>query len=233
MTLNHGNPVAMVTFWEDFLRDNVTDLFETAANSGSQDMISKHGGWWSHTVSTGDTDDVMLGAELAWEADEGFPLTFETRLLTSDTSKSAIGIYMTDANTYSNAVLPIENEDGTQALTGATDSTGFLLEGEQDETWSAVGAQNSTLNTAVALTLGADSADSVIQVLRMELNPNSIGTALYHIGVGTETGGGRLVSTQTTWFRSSIVLVPMIGVNGRATALTVDYDYLYVTAGRS
>jgi len=232
MTLNYGNPVAMVTLWEDFTRDNVTDLVDTAANSGTQDMISKHGGWWRHTVSTGETDDVLLSAELAWEADEGFPVVFETRLVTSDSSTSALGVYMTDANTEANAVLPYENEDGTVASL-ATDLSGFLLEGQQDETWNAVGVQNDTDNTAVALTLGDDAADAVVQVLRMELNPNSSGTALYYIGVGTETGGGKLVSTQTSWFRSSIVLVPMVGVNGRATAVTVDYDYLYVTAGRS
>lgn len=232
MTLNYGNPNAFVTLWEDFTRDNVTDLVETAANSGTQDMISKHGGWWRHTVSTGETDDVLLSAELAWEADEGISLVFETRLVTSDTSASAVGVYMTDANTESAAVLPYENEDGVVASL-ATDLAGFLLEGQQDETWNAVGVQNDTDNTAVALTLGADSADAVVQVLRMELTPNSSGTALYYIGTAGEVGGGTLVSTQTSWFRSGIVLVPMVGVNGRATALTVDYDYLFVQAPRS
>jgi len=232
MTLNYGNPMAMVTLWEDFTRDNVTDLVETAANSGSQDMISKHGGWWRQTVSTGETDDVLLSAELAWEADEGFPVVFETRLVSSDVSTSAIGVYMTDANTETNAVLPYENEDGTVASL-ATDLAGFLLEGEQDETWNAVGVQNDTDNTAVALTLGADGVDATVQVLRMELSPDNSGRALYYIGESVEAGGGKLVSTQTSWFRSSIVLVPMVGVNSRTTALTVDYDYLYVTAGRS
>ena len=237
MTQNYGNPVAWVTLWDDFLLDNVSESgavsnwLETAANSGTEDIVNKHSGWWRQTVSTGQTDDVLIAGELSWEVDEGLSVKFETRVVTSDADKSAIGVYMTDANTESNAVLPYENEDGVVAIL-ADDLTGFLLEGEDDETWNAVGVQNTTGNTAVALTLGADGADAVVQVLRMELNPDNSGRALYYIGKSLEVGGGKLVSTQTSWFRSSILLTPMVGVNGRGTALTVDYDYIFVQAPR-
>ena len=238
MTLNYGNPGAFVTLWEDFLLDNVSESgalsnwLETSANSGTEDILNKHGGWWRQTISTGETDDTLLAAELAWEADEGFPIEMEVRLVTSDSSKSAIFVGLTDANTEAAGILPYDNENAS-VTSPATDVLGFLLEGEQDETWNAVGVQNGTDNTAVALTLGADSADAVVQVLRMEINPNINGTALYYIGESVEAGGGRLVSTQTGFFRSSIILVPMVGANGRATAYTVDYDYIFVQAPRS
>ena len=233
MTQQYGAPNTFVTFWEDFLRDNVSTNFlqETNANSGSQDIsTSKHGGWWTQTVSTGETDDVIAATEISWEIDEGFPLVMETRLQSSDVSASGIFVGMTDARTEGSAVLPYEEEDGTAAVLAA-DLIGFLL--EENTVWDAVGIQNTAANTTVALSAATPSADSVIQVLRLEMSPNSSGTAKYHIGASGALGGGELVTTQTSWFRSGIQYCMMIGVNGRGTALTVDYDYLFVQAPRS
>ena len=139
-------------------------------------------------------------------------------------SVSSIFVGMSDANTESGAVV-IEDEDGT-LNTAPTDAIGFLLEGEQDETWQAVGVQNGTDNTQTALTGGADAADATVQTLRMELSPENSGTVRYYID-------GELVSTLTSQFRSSIVMAPVAASDARNSAYTVDYDYIYVTAPRS
>ena len=232
MTQQYGTPNTFVTMWEDFLRDvPSTFLQETAANSGSQDLsTTSHGGWWTQTVSTGETDDVLAATEISWEVDEGFPLILETRIRSSDVSASGIFFGLTDARTEGIAVLPYEEEDGTGAVLAA-DLVGFLL--EESVNWDAVGIQNTAANTSVSLSAAADSVDTGIQILRLELNPNSSGTAQYFVGSANEMGGGVLASTQTAWFRSGIEYCLMLGVNGRGAALTVDYDYIFVQAPRS
>ena len=66
----------------------------------------------------------------------------------------------------------------------------------------------------------------------MILTAANSGTARFYIGTSNQYGGGSLVSTQTSFFRSSIVLAPALGADDRATATTVDWDYVYVTAPR-
>ena len=220
----HDCPREKVELWEDFTRDNVTPLRETVLDSATQDIsTSKHGGWWTQTLAGDDADCCILAGELAWEVDEGHPVIFETRLFVTDADKASVFVGLTDANTES--AMIIEDEGGT-LLTTPDDAFGFMLEGEQDTTWQVMGVQNTVDNTQAVVVGADDAADSTIQTLRFEANPNDSGTVYHFIN-------GLLVSTKTSWFRSSIVYCPALASDDRATAYTADYDYLYVCAPRS
>jgi len=215
-------PMGNVYIWDDFTKDNVTPSVETVASSATQDVISRHGGWWQQVMAGDDADAACLAGELAWEVDEGFPLIFETRSRVTVAASASVFVGMSDANTDS---VVIEDEGGT-LNTVATDAYGFLLEGEQDVTWQAMGVQNDTDNTQLALTSATDAANNTTQTLRMEANPNTSGTVLYFID-------GALVSTRTSWFRSSIVNTWVLSCDDRNTAYNSEYDYVYVSAPRS
>lgn len=216
------SPRGFCELFEDFLKDNVTDLTETVSGAALA-PISKHGGWYRSTGSTGEGDHSVLAGELAWEVDEGHPLVFETRLLCNLVANSALFHGFTDA--IEDTGPPIKYEDAANGATAA-DAFGFMLEGEQDATWQAVAIDTDVHKTKEALTGATDAANSTIQVLRLEANPNDSGTVLYHID-------GKLVATKTTWFDSSIVYCPVLTTDGRATAVNVDYDYIYAAAPRS
>lgn len=238
----YGFPGAFVTLWEDFLLDNVSETgalsnwLETAAGGASQDIANVHGGVWRQTIGGDDGDDCLLAGEVVWEVDEGQPLVYETRIKMS--AITGIGIYtgMSDANTEASGVNPIEDEGGTLA-TAATDAFGFMLDessaGTQDTTWQAVGVQNDTDNAQVSLTKGAAVAADTYQVLRLEASTADSGTVRYYIGTADEMGGGTLVSTQTSWFRSGILYCPIFGADDRAVATNVDTDYVFVQAPRT
>lgn len=203
-----------------FTRD-ISDYVETVASGATIDIQNRHGGWLVFTLAGDDLDAAMLGAEAVWEVDEGFPLIFEARIEISDVSVSSVFVGMSDANTETGGIV-IEDEDGT-LNTVPTDAFGFLLEGEQDGTFQAVGVQNDTDNSQVALTSAADPADATAVVLRMEADPNDSGTVRYFVD-------GKLVATQTSWFRSSILYTPVIACDDRGTAYTLHVDYWMVSA---
>lgn len=219
-------PRGMLELWEDFLRDNTgLDLIETAVDSGVQDILDKHGGWWRQTLPAGDADALSIAGERAWEVDEGHPLIFETRLVVSVVTDFCVCVgFGDDVDSDSLAIL-IQDEAGS-ITSNAADGFAFMVEGDQDATWQAVGVDTDVDNTQVALTNGADVAAATVQTLRLEANPNDSGTVKYFID-------GELVSTQTSWFDSSIIYCPILSSDDRGTAATVDYDYLYVSAPRS
>ncbi|KKK78301.1 hypothetical protein LCGC14_2844960, partial [marine sediment metagenome] len=196
----------------------------TVQSSATQDILNRHGGWWRMVIAGDEADAVMLAGERVFEIDEGSPVIFEVRLRTSDSNVSAIWVGLTDDPVESLAI-PYTVEDGTGELVTATDQVGFLLEGETDETWQAVGAQNGTGNTAEALTTGPDSADDTTITLRMELWPDDGGTVEYSIN-------GKLVATKTNWFRSGILFCPAVACDDRGTAFNLDIDYIFCTAPR-
>lgn len=222
------SPRGLVELWEDFTRDNVTNLVETVHTSATQDIsTAKHGGWWTQTITSNEADDAILAGELAWEVDEGSELTLETRLFVTDADKASIFAGMSDANTET--AMIIEDEDGT-LLTTPDDAFGFMLEGEQVtdpvQGWQVVGVQNTVDNTQ-AVVVGADTvADSTVHTLRLEANPNSSGTVVHFVD-------GKLVNTSTSWFRSNIVYCPIVACDSRGTAYTTSYDYIYCCAPRS
>lgn len=218
-------PRGLVEFFEDFLVDNASGasgLTETVSGA-AWDITDKHGGWFRSTGSTGEGDYSVLAGELTWEVDEGHPLVMEVRLKISDVSVASVFVGFTDA--VADTGPPIKDEDGALGATAA-DAFGFLLEGEQDETWQAVAIDTSVHETQDPLTDEADAADGVIQTLRLEANPNDSGTVKYFID-------GKLVETKTGWFDSSILYCPVVSTDGRAAATNVDIDYIYVSAPRS
>ena len=214
-------------FWEDFVRDNVSDLNETVVSGASQDLTNKHGGWWRQVMGGNDSDAALLAGERMFEADEGFPLVFEVGVRSSVGLTTACFLGLTDDPVESIAVI-IENEDGVLNSVAA-DAVGFLLDAEASSTgltWQAAGVQNDVDNSLVALTEAADFAANVTQYLRMELNPNDSGTVLFHID-------GDLVATQTSYFRSSVLFCPAFNSDDRGTAFNLDVDFLYCSAPRS
>lgn len=236
--MSEGYPGTWLTLWEDFTKDNVTNLRETVGSSATQDVITTHGGWWRQENDGGDADDCFLAAEVSWEVDEGFPLTFETRHQMSSISSGAAGIFagMSDANTESSGILPYDTEGGSTTTTAA-DCFGFLADesgaGTFDATWSAVGTKNTSGNTEDELDTAPDIVASTPQVLRMIATPDGSGTVRYYIGTSNQYGGGQLVATKTSWFRSGIVFCPVLGSMDRAVNQDTDWDYIYVTAPRS
>lgn len=232
----YGYPSAFVTLWEDFTRDNVTNLVETVGSSAVQNIADVHGGWWRQVLDGGDADDLLIAAEVVWEVDEGGALVFETRHQSDVVTSQGLFAGMSDANTESNGINPISGEDGTDVTT-ATDAFGFLNDesagGTQDTTWEAVGVQNNTDNTSVSLSLASDMVAATPQVLRMEANVNDSGTVRYYIGTAEQMSGGRTVSTRTAWFRSGIQYCPVLGADDRGTATNVDWDYMFVSAPRT
>ena len=221
-------PEGYVTLWEDFLTDNVTNFVETVAGSGAQDIHGAHGGWWGQVVGANDSDSAAIAGEVVWEVDEGQELTFETRVQIDDVSVASTFVGMSDAN---NDSVVIEDEDGT-LNTVATDAFGVLLEGEQDETFQAMGVQNDSDNTQDALTGAVDAADAVTRVIRMVATTADSGTVRYYIGTANEYGGGTHVATKTSWYRSGILYTPILSLDARGTACNADYDYIYVSAPR-
>ena len=217
-----GTGFGDVTFWEDFVRDP-QDLNETVADSATQDITNKHGGWWRMVLAGDDADAVMLANERCFEVDEGFEVVFEAGVRSSTGNTTACFLGLTDDPNETNAVILGDEASLTAA---ANDAVGFLGEFEDDLTWQAAGVQNTTLNSSVALTAGADFAADVTQYLRMELTPNDSGTVLYMID-------GELVSTQTSYFRSSIVFCAAISTDDRGTPFNFDIDFIYASAPRS
>ena len=216
-------PRGMMEVFEDFNRGDHQVFNEVVADAGAQDYISKHGGWWRMTTSA-DTDACAIIGERAWEVDEGHPLIMETRLVVDDASSAVIAVGFGDDPGETVAIL-FEDEDGTLESTPA-DGFAFMVEGAQDTTWQAVGVDTDVDKTQVALTLGADLADAIVQTLRLEANPNDSGTVKYFID-------GQLVSTQTGWFDSGIVFCPSVSCDWRVGAINLDIDYVYVAAPRS
>jgi len=218
-------PRGFVEVFEDFVVDNgsgSSGITETVSGA-SCDMISKHGGWFRITGSTGEGDYAILTSELVFEVDEGHPLILEVRLLSNLVANTSVFVGFTDA--VGDTAMPIEYEDAAIDA-NADDCFGFLLEGEQDVTWLAVAADGDVCETPVALTNGTDAANDVVQTLRLEANPNDSGTVKYFID-------GKLVSTQTGWFDSSKVYAACVAQDGRATAVLTDIDYIYACAPRS
>lgn len=222
---NTDTPRGVTILDEDFHSDSPTASrwIETVASSATQDILNRHGGWWRQVMAGDDGDATLIAWEQTWEIDEGAPIVMEVRLRTSDSDKSSIFVGFTDNNAESGGVV-IEDEDGT-LNTVATDAYGFLLEGQQDETWQAVGVDTDVDNTQAAMTNTTDAADDTTQTVRMEAHTVSSGTVLYYVD-------GILGSTRTSWVDTSLVLCPAVSCDDRGTAYNLDTDYVYVRAVR-
>ena len=172
-----------------------------------------------------DADTGQFHGPLAFEADESNTMSMKTRFRVTDVSVSSIYVGWTDQNSASE--VPIEDEDGTLA-TNATDAMGVLLEGQQDGTWQTVGVQNATDNSQAASTNIADLTDSEWTTVLVAANAADSGT------MRVDVDGAQLVTANTTstvssgsnvttsFFRSSIVLCPVLSADDRNTAYHLD-----------
>ena len=217
-------PIGKLVLFEDFLKD-VSVYVETNVSGATQDIVNRHGGWWQQVMAGDGADATGLAAEVAWEVDESDGLIFEVRLQITDVSVSSVFVGMASANNLS---VVIEDEAGS-LNTVAVDAFGFLLEGPQDETWSATGVQNNVDNDTnpVAFTSGDDAADTTTQTLRMEAFVRDSGTVRFFLD------GAQVLADQTAFLRTGVVFTPVLSCDDRSTAYNTEYDYFYVSAGRS
>ena len=226
MSLEQGQ----VLFHEDFNADfgtndtNAGKCHYVVASSATVTQLAINGGAARHTMAGDDGDATAVFAPTPLEADESGVMSMHTRIRSSDVSVSSIFVGWSDALTDT---VVIEDEDGTLA-TVATDATGILLVGEQDETWQTVGVQGDTDNAQAAIgsatndTTCKDAADSVWVSIDVQLDPANSGTMRVYLD-------GQLVATRTSFFDSSVVLYPVVSVDDRNAAYTVDMAEISVS----
>ena len=198
------------------------DVRVTTNTGGSAAHNATSGGCLRLSLTNAATAAVMIGGAVIFQPDEGSPICLEARLRTSDASKSSIFCGLSDANTETNAVI-IEDEDGT-LNTVPTDAVGFLLEGEQDETWQAVGVKNNADHPQIALTEAADAEDDEFVTLRLEVNKD--GDCYFYIN-------GKRVYNQDAMLDATEKYAFVLGADGRETAYDVDLDMYDVRAPRA
>jgi hypothetical protein len=180
-------------------------------------QLAINGGAARITMAGDDADAVALYATVPLEADESGVMSMHTRIRISDVSVASLFVGWTDVQTDT---VVIEDEDGT-LNTVATDACGVLFEGEQDLTPQTMGVQGDTDNaqavigSAAADATPADFSDTDWVSIDVQLDPANSGTMRVYID-------GALSATRTSFFDSSVVLYPVISVDDRGGAYTVD-----------
>lgn len=214
--------------------DGVAGMLTTAqSNGGTAASLSLNGGAMRMTVAASEDDTVMAYGPLAFEVDESRVASFQCRIRCSDVSVASLILGWTDAF---DVTMPFEDEDGTiNSL--ASDFCGILLEGEQDATWQTVGVQNDVDNAQAASTNITDLADNIWTTIKVDLYAANGGTMVVWVD-------GAVLTTATTnnnlevgsagepnFFRSGVVLCPVIGLDARNTTFNVDVTEVVITGG--
>lgn len=205
----------------------------TVASGATFARLAINGGAGVITMGGDDADVVSVFGPRAYEPDECGLGWFQTRLRTSDVSKSSIAVLMTDSDADT---VTIEDEDGA-LNTVPTDAFGILLEGEEDETWQTVGVGNDVDDTQRATTNIDDLTDNEWTTVRIEYdrNGNAAQTVVrYRVfidGVLLKTAGTDTSGWTVSAARSSIVYCPVVSVDDRGTAYTVDVAEMAANGG--
>ena len=191
-----------------------SSLVDSALPGGIVDLVA----------GTNEGGAVQLVGPRAFEVDVGVPLEFEIDVNPSVDGSDLAAIFMgwTDANVA--VEIPIEDEDGTLE-TAATDAVGLMLEREQDATWQSTSVINGVDGAQTPLTAASDLVVGTWQRLRVVIGVSA--TADFYIGdydgnnnfLGW-SGGGSL-ETRSAAITSSVRLCPIISIDGRAAAFTL------------
>ena len=202
--------------------DTVVGRCNFLVNGGTLASAGVNGGGAALITSTGEGDYAVMYGPLAFEPDECTVAMMQARLSISPVASASVFIGFTDAIT--DTVL-IEDEEGTLE-SDPTDAFGILLEGEQDGTYQTVGVQNNSDAAQVAIGVGtndvtlADQTDGNYHTVKIEGVPAASGTMrVYSSDVN---GNMQLAATRTAYFRSSIVYAPVVALDGRVTAVTLN-----------
>lgn len=217
MTQKQVFPISRIRYCDDFTQaqsDN-NPWHETNAAGGSQSVHDEHGGWKRHALTAAQTAACLTATGQVIRPDMGAPVTLEIYIRTSDADKSSIFFGLTDDKDEANAVI-IEDEDGN-LNTVPTDAAGFLLEGEQDLTWQAVGVKGGNDLPQVLLSEMDDAADGVVQVLGLQVWTD--GTVLFFDNRRQVLKVDKMLDPTKTY-------AVAWSSDGRGTAHNVDADYV-------
>ena len=213
-------------FFEDFTGyQTAIDAFainNTVSGATASALATGEGGVGRIALAANNTDVGNFATPVIWRPDKGGPLVVEARVRTSDSDKSSIFFGLTDDL---DDTIIIEDEDGTLNTVPA-DAVGFLLEGEQDETWQAVSVKNNVDGAQTPLGHDAfDAKDDRWQLLTLIVKESG-GVKFYIDGsLQTEDFVDGLI-------RPNIRYCAVFGADGRGTAYNADLDYIYVCQPR-
>lgn len=202
--------------------DTVVGRCNFLVTGGTLTSTGVNGGGATLLTSTGEGDYAVMYGPLAFEPDECTVAMMQARLSISPIASVSTFIGFTDAITDN---VLIEDEEGTLE-SDPTDAFGILLEGEQDETYQTVGVQNGADATQVAIGAAtndvtvADQTDGNYHTVKIEGVSADSGTM--RVFLSDVNGNLQLVATRTAYFRSSIVYAPVVALDGRATAVTLN-----------
>lgn len=209
------------------------------ASGATLGVLNINGGAGRITIAGDESDAVAVYGPLAYEPDEARRIIMQVRLRTSNVDTGAdlgasLFIGFTDALTDT---VIIEDEDGT-LNTVATDAFGVLLETEQDTTYQTVGVGNGVDDAQAAFTNQiADVAASEWHTLHIEADSGGNAartTVRYRVrldGLILKTAATTVDGWTSSVARSSIVYTPVVSVDDRNAAYTVDIAEMAADGG--
>ena len=218
-----GNTSKGLVEWEqDFLAREaaIADYGLRFTQHGSATAPSRHAYQGDAVLrcplSADDNDIHIIAGDVIIEPQYGGPVIVRARLRTSEADNSSIFFGLSDANTESGMI--IENEDGSLA-TAPADAVGFLLEGEQDETWNGIWVNGNADGDLTPLGHNAyDAKDDRWQFL--QLNVYRDGTVRWHID-------GKLLAEKSKIIDPTEEFCIAVAADARGTAYNLDLSYLY------
>lgn len=211
---------------DDFLGDVVTDPDSSATeNSGSAAVdAGAASGVLRLTTGAADGNRTSWTHGLNWQANDGGPLQFETRIksVTAITAR-AYFVGFTDTLAATTLENPIE-QSGTTITSTATNAVGFMYDtASTNDTWHLV-AVNADTDSAAVNTGLAPAAAGTWQTLNVQVDTD--GDAVFTID-GVEVG--RIANSVAV----ATSLTPIVHIETRsAAAVSVDVDYVELEGGR-
>ena len=227
MVTGAGNTTrGFAEFFEDFTgyQTSIDDyaINNTVSGATASAASDAEGGVGRIALGANEGDVGNFATPVIWRPDRGSPLIVEARVRTSDADKSSIFFGLTDD--LDDTVI-IEDENGS-LNTVPTDAVGFLLEGEQDETWQAVSVKNNVDGAQTPLGDDAfDAKNNRWQLLTLIVNEK--GDVKFYIDGSLQTE-----DFVEGLIRPNIRYCAAFGADARATAYNADLDYIYVCQPR-
>lgn len=214
-----------VRFFDDFLDDTLDDNAWTIDDitGGTNFVIAEAvNGTAVGTAHTSAGQGVLLHGTLDWQADDGGPLIFETRVKLGVTLSSLIFVGFTDEKT---GEMPMDYNGGSLTTT-ADDAAGiYMAGGETGYTWRCGGTANTVDSTQTAADSKYNPVSGTYQTFRVVVNENGYGSFFINGDLIVENVAGCLTVGTS--------VMPCLQVCEDAVASgTLTADYVYVSKGR-
>lgn len=214
-----------VRFFDDFLDDTLDDNAWTIDDitGGTNFVIAEAvNGTAVGVAHTSAGQGVLLHGTLDWEANDGGPLIFETRVKLGTTLSSLIFVGFTDAKT---GEMPMNYNGGTFTST-ASDAAGFYYAGgETAATWRCGGVAGDVDSTQTAASSDLNPVADTYQTFRVVVNEGGYGSFYINGEIVVENVAGCLTA--------GTAVMPCLQVCMDAVASgTLTADYVYVSKGR-